>query len=760
MTWRLQISGVVQGVGFRPMVYAVAGKLRINGVVSNNAAGVEVIFNAPDAAIAADFLNQILKNIPPGSVVSSSHLEAVEPQYFPDFEISASAISLANTVLITPDAAICNTCRHEIHMPSKRRYQYAFTSCSHCGPRFSITQKLPFDRPNTTMQHFQRCAACESAYSDPSNRRFHAQTISCGQCGISMSLHFQDQQVVENKHVIKTTFELILNGKIVAVKGIGGYLLLCDATNPDVIKTLRQRKQRPSKPFAVLYPDEEILKKDLILTPGMADALGSPVAPIVIVPVRQNASSGIQTSLIAPGLNQLGVMLPSTPLLELIAAGVGKPIIATSANFSQSPIIYKDGQALETLFEIADAILQHDLEIVIPQDDSVIRFTDQHRKIMLRRSRGLAPSFLSPARFADGQILAMGAQLKSTFAILYHSNILISPYIGDLESLATFQNYEFLIHHLLQLTGALPELILSDLHPDYTSTQFGQQLAARFNIPVINIQHHEAHFAAVLVENNLEKMDAPVLGVIWDGTGLGTDGQIWGGEFFDWNGNNMERIAQLAYFPALAGEKMAREPRLSALAAAPAQYRPLLSPIFTDREWQIYTNLIRSNTLKTSSMGRLFDAVAAWCGLCTKTSYEGEAALLLEAAATAFFQNKKEYFLPYPVAFENNQLNTTALINFVIEDRLNEINPAEIAARFHCTLVEMIRLVARAKDYKHLAFSGGVFQNALLVGLVEQYLSPEFKLFFHQELSPNDENISFGQLAHWQLLERFNNILK
>lgn len=752
MTWRLLIKGQVQGVGFRPMVYREANRLGLPGFVSNSPSGVEVVFNAADEVAATCFSDLILKNIPANSIVTDSSLQIVASQDFGQFHIAVSESAMVNTVQITPDLALCSTCRRELHHPESRRYQYAFISCTRCGPRYSIMQQLPYDRPETMMRNFAMCPTCSTEYNDPDDRRFYAQTISCSDCGPTISLHQQDQITETDEAAIAGTIQLLLAGKIVAMKGTGGYLLMCDATDAGAIGLLRKKKNRPAKPFAVLYPDVDTLERDVLLHNEALEWLKGPVAPIVLLPISENPMSGLAASIIAPGLQLLGVMLPNTPLLELIAAGANRPLIATSANVSHAPIIYQDEAAMHSLFDITDAILTHDLEIVVPQDDSVMRFTESGRPVILRRSRGMAPVFFPRMPFPNRQILAMGAQLKSTLSLLQAGKIYLSQYIGDLENFETVQHFQFLTQHLLQLTGMHPELILCDLHPGYTSTQLGQQMAASQQIPLIKIQHHEAHFAAVLAENGLHSMEEPVLGVIWDGTGYGKDGKIWGSEFFLWESHKMERIGHLAYYPSLAGDKMAKEPRLSALAVTPAEYRNLLSPRFTPREWTIYMALLASDTLQTSSMGRLFDAAAAWCGYSDISEYEGAAALWLETAATMFLKQRKDYFESYPIEFENKKILTTALVSFVIEDVRKGVDPAEIAARFHCTLVKLIRDMADTNGLKRIAFSGGVFQNALLVSLIEKHLGETYDLFFHRQLSPNDECISFGQLAHWELM--------
>ncbi|MEK6781589.1 MAG: carbamoyltransferase HypF [Bacteroidota bacterium] len=754
MTYRIHLTGIVQGVGFRPMVYGLAKNKQIKGTVSNSSAGVEIEFNATDE-LAKKFYHSILQNLPVNSQVTHHHIKVIDDHLFRNFSIIESSTHPGASVLLSPDFALCDSCRAELNAFPDRRHRYAFITCTTCGPRYSITKQLPYDRIHTTMQHFRMCKDCQQEYGNPLDRRFFSQTNSCEKCGIEMSLHFPDLTLLGAKESVHETVELIKAGKTVAVKGIGGYLLLCDATQADAIIRMRERKHRPSKPFALLYPNEAVLQEDIDLTDVERQALKSPCAPIVLGHMKRHTQSGIRSSLVAPGLHTLGVMLPYAPLLELIVSEFDFPLVATSANISNSPIVYKDEDALNSLFAVADAVLLHNRDIIIPQDDSVVRFTDNDQRIIIRRSRGMAPTYFVSSAFPSQQVLAMGAQLKSTITLSHHSNVYVSQYIGDLESADTEENYQTVTEHLLKITDAQPELILTDSHPDYASTRLGNQFSSLWGIPVVKIQHHKAHFAAVLCENNLKETEDPILGVIWDGTGLGEDGQSWGGEFFQWDGHAMERVAQMEYFPLLLGDKMAREPRLSALAVATSEeHQSSLISCFTPKEWKVFTAALKTEKGKTSSIGRLFDAVASWCGLCDKASYEGEAALLLEELASLFFTSNKDYFETYPVDYLNGEVNTLSLASQVIHDVIAGTIPSAVAARFHCTLVKLIRIVAEDKKTQSIAFSGGVFQNELLVSLIEKYLGSEFKLYFHQQLSPNDECISFGQLAYWNMLHQ------
>jgi hydrogenase maturation protein HypF len=750
MTYQIHLTGIVQGVGFRPMVYALANKIGICGTVSNSAAGVVIQFNAAKE-MAHQFYESVLSHVPANGKVTHHQLTEIKSRTFSTFDIIESSAAATTSVMLSPDFAMCLQCRAELHNPSNRRFNYPFITCTQCGPRYSIAQQLPYDRSTTSMNEFEMCEACATEYSSVSDRRFYSQTNSCSECGVKMKLHLATHIIESQKEITSNVIQLLLDGKTVAVKGIGGYLLLCDATNEKAIRQLRERKHRPTKPFAILYPNLSRLKDDVWLREEEADALQSVEAPIVIVSLKSKSVNEIQIPLIAPGLQSIGVMLPYAPLLERIAFQFQKPLVATSANISNSPIVYQDDEAIHSLVAVADAVLTHNRKIVIPQDDSVVRFTDNGTKIIIRRARGMSPSYFGNNQTSEN-ILAMGAQLKSTIALQHAGNTYLSQYVGDLESADTEKNYQKVLNHLLTVTGAKPEIILTDLHPDYTSTRLGQQYASMLTIPVKQIQHHEAHLASVLSENNLLEEDKPILGVVWDGTGLGSDSHHWGGEFFRWQENEISRVAHLSYFPLLLGDKMAREPRLSALAIAPTDYLHLLVEKFTPQEWKVYVAALQTESIKTSSMGRLFDAVAAWCGLCDKVTYEGEAALRLEESANLFIRSRKQnYFFSYPIAFQRGQIDTSALLGNIIEDLSQSIDPAEVAARFHCTLVQLVRTVAEQQQIKDIAFSGGVFQNALLVGLIEKHLSNEFELIFHQQLSPNDECISFGQLAHWHI---------
>nr|WP_262906199.1 carbamoyltransferase HypF [Hymenobacter terricola] len=765
------MRGRVQGVGFRPLVFRLAQALGLCGTVSNGADGVHVHLQT-DEATAADFLARVQAEAPPLAVLSGVEVAVMDQPAYAGFGIIESTAEARTGLWLTPDLGMCAACRAELHDPANRRFGYAFITCTDCGPRYSIAHGLPFDRAETSMAAFPPCPACAAEYADPANRRFHAQTISCPACGPALQGWVDDDPVPSGGELAEVDAQLRA-GRTVAAKGIGGYLLLCDATNAAAVQRLRQRKHRPSKPLAVLYPDAETLRADCHLAAVELAELTSPAAPIVLLAVRETPASGVALAAVAPGLCQLGVMLPAAPLLELVARQFGRPLVATSGNISGSPIIYEDDVARTRLRPVADALLAHNRAIVVPQDDSVMRFSPRHQqRILLRRGRGLAPAVPLPTTptvaasatnvstdNADTpNMLAFGASLKSTFDWAVHGQVYASQYLGDLESFDTQEGFRHALAHFQQLLRVKkPAQVRADAHAGYFATQLATELATEWQVPLHLVQHHAAHLAAVLAEH--APSPAPTLGIIWDGTGYGTDGHIWGGEFLlnspvaaevSSAATAPRRLTHFAYFDALLGDKMPREPRLSAFSLA-RQLRGgevLLHGKFTAREYDLYTRLLSHNQLKTSSVGRLFDAVASVLGLADVVSYEGEAALLLETLATDYvarhgYELGHEYLRDWDGA---GNVPTQRILQEILDD-VQADRPADfIAAAFHHSLISIIEKVAAAQGVRRLAFSGGVFQNALLVDLLIERLSRSFTLLFHQQLAPNDECIAFGQL--------------
>lgn len=761
-TWHIHIEGQVQGVGFRPFVYKTAQDFGLKGWVNNSLDGVHVEFNA-DEAKANAFYETLIEQAPVLSQITRHKLQSIESCNFDRFQIVHSDSSGTANLLLSPDFGICPECKSELLEVTNRRNNYPFITCTNCGPRYSITRKVPYDRAFTTMDSFAMCSDCHEEYDSPLDRRYYSQTNSCPNCAIELSLYNANKEIVskELSQISQAIHTAWNDGLTVAIKGIGGYLLTCNATNSDAVQRLRDRKYRPSKPFALMFPDIESIEHTLNIGPEEKRLLNYPVSSIVIATIRKDQSSELALEQIAPGLNYLGVMLPYTPLYELLLKDYGKPIVATSGNISNTPIVFEDEKALGELFEIADLVLSNNRDIVIPQDDSVVKFTPLSRqKIILRRSRGLAPTYINAGlSWPKQSVLATGAMLKSTFSLLHHQNSYLSQYLGDLSQFDTQENYRKTLDHFFQLLHFNPQLILSDLHPSYPSTHIGEQLAKDHAVEHQQIQHHQAHFAAIIGEYNLMHSDSPILGIIWDGTGYGTDGQIWGGEFFVYDNYVFTRANHFNYFHSLAGDKMAKEPRISALSLCSEVpgAKALLQDKFAAMEWKVYSRLLeKTDGLKTSSVGRIFDAVAAILGVCDQQSYEGEAAMLIEQLAQTWVnQNGMEFSDHYfDTQWTETAIPTDQLIAKILLDIVKGFSPGFIAAKFHYSLVRLIEQVAVRQKIKHIAFSGGVFQNSLLLDLLIQYLGTDYQLYFHKDLSPNDENISFGQLIYFHIEEQ------
>ncbi len=750
---------MVQGVGFRPFVCRLAEEMDINGWVSNTNNGVHITFNAT-AEKAEVFYSKIITEPPQNAIITHHHLKEIEPLTFSSFTIHQSKKDTRPDLLLTPDIAMCHQCRLDVITPNNKRYQYPFTTCLNCGPRYSIVTALPYDRESTTMASLAMCGSCFEEYNNIHNRRHFSQTNSCADCAIQMHLYKTSDNCVSdnNKEILTIIHQQLKEEKIIAVKGIGGYLLLCDATSETAVTTLRARKQRPAKPFALLYADIEMASADVQLRPQEISLLKDKAAPIVLCQLKNISGNSICKQAIAPDLDKIGLMLPYTPLLLLIAEKFGKPLIATSGNISGSPIIFKDDEALNNLFDVADYILTYDRDILMPQDDSVIQISDRGQKIILRRSRGLAPNYF-PSTFEENEFvtLATGAELKSSFALLDKNNLFVSQYLGDQGTIESQTCYSETLTHFLDLLKTAPQHILIDKHPEYFVAKSGKLLAYQFKIDTISIQHHKAHFGAVLAENNLLKRKEPTLGFVWDGAGYGDDGNIWGSEIFIYENKEMYRVAHLDYFPQLLGDKMSKEPRLSALSLLKnfpnKQY--IIQKYFSKTEWQYYHQLLQQdNHLLTSSMGRFLDGIAALLGIRLYNTYEGEAAMQLEALArTCSYKPYDSYSIP----LINDRLDWNPFLAELLEDWLQKEDIGLMAWKVFFSLAKTIVQLSHHYYIDSLAFSGGTFQNALLVDMIIELLSHKRRLYFHQQLSPNDECIGFGQLACYSLTNNYSN---
>ncbi|MDA8889788.1 carbamoyltransferase HypF [Cyclobacteriaceae bacterium] len=743
---KIIIHGRVQGVGFRPFIYNLAHQNSLDGWIKNTNNGVEIHVTGLDKN-HQNFIGLIQTNAPQHSVIRSIEVEDIQLITFLNFEILPSKEGTENQIELTPDFGVCDICVEEILNHSNSRLNYAFTTCTQCGPRYSIIEQLPFDRHTTTMACYDMCLRCESEYQNSSDRRFHGQTNSCPDCSIFMRLYFQNKLDETNpERICEKVIEAWSKGMVVATKGLGGYLLTTSASNQESVKHIRKIKHRESKPFAIMCPDIKYVHDNFHIDQKEEVFLKSSVAPIVLLQPKNTSTFLGQ---IAPGLDKIGVMLPYTPLFHLLLNKYSKPIIATSANMTHDPIIYEDKEALIRLSEV-DFILTYDREISFPQDDSLIAFSPFKKKqITLRRSRGLAPSFQQSFSFpTDKTILAFGADMKGAFAYCTNNQVYLSQYLGDLSHFDVQQRTEIMIERFIGLFKTKPDIVLVDKHPDYFSTRLGQDYSVSNEIPVCHFQHHRTHFGAILSEHDLWNNEFLILGIIWDGTGLGDDSHIWGGEFFIKENSQISRVGHLKYSSHIAGEKMAKEPRLSALSFSEeiSEVSNLLKEKFTKQEWENYLLLSKKSNLLTSSMGRLFDAVASLIGLCDVNEYEGQAAILLEQAALRFLKHGSLDAEPFSFTIENGVVDIKSMLRQIAQQK-PEIISGEIAFKFHITLVEIIRRIAEEHKVNHLAFSGGVFQNGLLVDLLFHKLENDFSLYFHQELSPNDENIAFGQLA-------------
>ncbi len=748
-TYQIHIQGKVQGVGFRPFVYQLAHKLHLKGWVTNGNDGVKIKVSGKIQNLTY-FIQKLQDNKPSISRITSLKKKETQFQEFDDFQIIPSQNKGKKELLLTADLDTCPECLEEFYNPQSRFFHYPFISCTNCGTRYSIIQELPYDREKTAMKSFEFCPDCETEYHDPTNRRFYAQTHSCSTCGIELNLYNAEKEFIsKNFDAVNQAIELLKEGKILAIKGIGGFLIMADTQNLQTIQTLRQRKYRPSKPFALMYPNVEKVAEDVILNNKERNLLESREKPILLLKVKKSIKKHLQLEAITPKIEpkKLGIMLPYTALFDYILKKINRPLIATSGNISQSPIIFENENALENLTQIADFILTNNRQIIVPQDDSVIRFSSKfQQRIILRRSRSFAPNYNLFQFKINSSILALGALLKSSFTLSHEKNIYISQYLGNLIHFDTQVIFQKVLSHFINLFEAKPEVILTDKHPNYFSTQFGEELAQKWEIPHHKIQHHKAHFWAVLGENQLLEKDK-ILGIIWDGTGLGNDGQIWGGEFFSYENQTIKRLNHFAYFPHILGDKMATEPRISALSLVQnnSNIDKIAHPKFSEFEWKNYQKVLQNpNNLHTSSIGRLFDAVGSLLGLGDKQTFEGEVAMHLEALAQDFYDQNPNFEY-----FYSPTLDTKSLVQEISEAILQRENTSKIAFQFHLTLIKIIKKVAQEHQIQKLAFSGGVWQNALLVDLAIKELAPNFELYFHKELSPNDENISFGQMMAW-----------
>ena len=746
-TYKIIITGQVQGVGFRPHVYVLAKEYNLSGTVSNNEEGVIIFITGLEKSILK-FYKKLIQFPPPVSRIKDSTISQIVSKCFDEFKIIPSQKGGQLNLSLTPDFAICDDCQKDIINPENKRYNYPFTTCVNCGPRWAITETFPFERNHTSIDDFPMCDECVEEYANPLDRRFHSQTNTCQTCGIDLYLTDNKENKIDvvKSELFGKVAKLLLDGNIVAIKNTSGYLLCCNAENEQVVQSLREKKNRPTKPFAILYPSFDLLKNELHLDKVHVKSLISTERPISIISLK-NYKGNIALKKVAPGLRQLGVMLPYSGILQLMANELNFPIVATSGNIHGSPIISENDEAINKLNHVAEYFLQHNLNITHPQDDSVIKFSTKFNEdVLFRRSRGYAPNYFNASIVSNKKIMALGAHLKSTIAYYPNEFLYISQYLGNLDNFEVYERFTNTALNFIDLFEQKPSVILVDSHPTYQSTLYGRELAQQFSTEIHEIQHHEAHFSSVLGEYDLFDSNESILGVVWDGTGYGDDGQIWGGEFFKYQSNNIGRIGHFEYFNWLAGDKMSKEPKLSLLSLANDDMESVLSEKFSKSEITIYQSLKKSNKLKTSSVGRLFDSVASLLDICDINTYEGEAAILLENYITDYdLADCKSYIS----VMDNNSIPTKVLLFNVYLDFKNGNSKKNVIANFLFTLATIIFQIADKHNLKNIAFSGGVFQNTTLIDMIKEIGENNYKIYFNRNLAPNDENISHGQIMYY-----------
>ena len=769
ITWRVRVYGIVQGVGFRPTVSRHASKNGICGTVCNKGPYVEIYVQGKKEQ-AEGFLNDLEKHPPKRAAILKINTEDVTTEtsvHFDSFDIIESE-KTKGEIFVSPDIAICEECKAEMYNPKDRRYLHPFINCTCCGPRLTILDSLPYDRERTSMKEFPMCPDCAKEYYDEKTRRYDAQPVCCNACGPEVYLIGRNER---GREAITYTRKLIHDGGIVAIKGIGGFHLCCDATNEEAVGRLRALKCRPAKPFAVMAKDETVVKRECVVTPEQEEILTGHQKPILLLDRRKD---GKLAPSIAPGNPKVGMMLPYAPVQLLIFQyddGIEMPdvLVMTSGNTSGAPICREDKEAMAELSGLCDAMLSHNRKIRIRADDTVMDFY-KNTPYMIRRSRGYAPlPFMTSADW-KGQVLAVGGELKNTFCIGVDSRFYPSPYVGDLEDIRTVKALQETIHRFQTLLEVNPQVVVCDLHPKYNSTVVAEQLG----YPMIQVQHHHAHILSCMTENDCQE---PVIGVSFDGTGYGTDGTIWGGEILLADYENFTRFGSITPFLQIGGDASAKE-----------GWRIAVSMIYgytknREEAWEIIEKLglcseqeskvqftmadRKMNAVVSTSAGRLFDAVSAILGIRKRSGFEGEASTALQFAAETYKEQKhlhREDGSVHQLVYENDGrliLDTQTLVQQIVEEKLQGADSNQLAYLFHQELAEQITAACvearKVSGRKKAALSGGVFQNRLLLRMTENRLMEEgFEVLRHCMIPPNDGGIAIGQAAYgmYQLQNR------
>ncbi len=773
---RVHITGIVQGVGFRPFVYNLAAQLALKGWVKNTSAGVEIEVDG-EKDILDLFIQKLRNEAPALSRIDEFSASFRPASGFSSFEILHSESVEGAFQPISPDVSICDDCLRELFDPTDRRYHYPFINCTNCGPRFTIIKDIPYDRPKTTMASFPMCPDCEREYKDPSNRRFHAQPVACPVCGPKVWLETKDERgKTDGEEAFHEVRDLLSKGRIIAIKGLGGFHLACDATNAQTVTELRNRKLRVDKPFALMMPDIETIERHCFVSIVERDLLSSNARPIVLL--KKKPESNIVEE-VAPRQDWIGVMLPYTPLHYLFLDGrswtadrnetVNRPLstvlVMTSGNLSEEPICTGNDEARDRLSKLADAFLMHDRDIHIRCDDSVVRVFDNrpstadrdtsstvHRQSSIypiRRSRGYSP-FPVKLPFDVPQILAAGSELKNTFCITNKNYAFLSHHIGDMENYETLKSFEQGVEHFEKLFRVRPEAIAYDLHPNYLATRYALERADRKNIPTIGVQHHHAHIAACMAEHGLDAMHR-VIGIAFDGTGYGEDGAIWGGEILIADYKSYQRRYHLEYFPLPGGDAAIKKPARTALALLWSlgidgdERLDSVAEFCAEDQVVLRAQLEQKiNTPMTSSMGRLFDVAASLAGTRQKVNYEGQAAIEFEALAD---ETERE---SYAFGLNQDTVEVRSVVEALTKDVMAGIHISKISARFHNGLAECVRemclKIKSETEIDEVVLSGGVWQNITLLGRTLSLLkNAGFRVYIHREVPTNDGGLSLGQ---------------
>lgn len=738
----LKLGGIVQGVGFRPFVYQKAVAFDLKGFVQNGADGITIEIEGESSKIER-FLVE-LKTPPPLSRIDSLTSQEIELENTQEFSIRDSDEGMAKS-MVSADISLCEACRKEMQDPKNRRYDYPFINCTDCGPRYSIIKDLPYDRAKTSMAPFSMCKACQKEYKDPRNRRYHAQPLSCFECGPKLSLlDIKGEILSSERSALDEVCDLIRSGETVAIKGVGGFHLVCDAGNEDAVRKLRENKNRPSKPLAVMFSSLKALKKEASITKQEEELILSRERPIVIVDKAKEAKLAPS---IAPKIDRIGVFLPYTPLHEILLKKLGCALVATSANLSDEPIITDETELLQKLSHVVAAVLTYDREIVNACDDSVAMVAEQ--TLLLRMSRGYAPKSLPLKSPSAVKILALGANQKSTLALSFGDHLVLSPHIGDLVSLDAFEYFERTLETFKRFYGFSPDLIVCDKHPEYETTKWAkEQVKKTPSIGYLEVQHHYAHALACMAEYSLEEK---VLAFCFDGTGLGEgENVLWGGEVLIADPLEYERIMHLKPFRLIGAGKAVKEPRRVALALLfecfsyeeIAKMDNATVKSFTAQELEVMHAIWKKgiNAPLSSSVGRLFDAVVSLAGISQTSGYEGESGLLIECHAKGHQSNEG-----FTLEYGEKEIDYRQMVREILQIK----DPKEVSSRFIQTLTEMVLSIAKKHPDLPVVLSGGVFQNRLLVTKLVSTLKKGGLRYYIQKESPvNDGGIALGQLYH------------